>query len=177
MSRHLETALTTPVGHRDHLRATVFAIALLGATLTAEAREISGLASVQDDGSLQIKGQTIELYGIYLPPTERQCRAWTRPTRCASRAVLALDLRVRGFVTCATMGESAVGRLQAVCHVDRTRFDPGEDLAAHLIQQGWALAVPGAPFEYQALERIARARQLGVWGMQVDWIGPPEDPR
>jgi endonuclease YncB( thermonuclease family) len=138
----------------------------------ASAREIVGLAIVNDDGSLLIKGQTIELHGIYLPPTERQCRDWIRPVRCASRSTLALDFRVRGFVTCQTRGQNAEGRIQATCHVDRTGLSPGEDLGAYLIERGWALAMPNAPFEYHAMERIARTKRLGVWGTSVDSYSP-----
>ena len=41
-------------------------------------------------------------------------------------------------------------------------------MAAWLISEGWALALPDAPFEYVALERIAHAQQRGVWGFTVD---------
>ncbi len=40
----------------------------------------------------------------------------------------------------------------------------GPDLAAYLLRKGWAAALPGAPFEYQVLERIARTKGLGIWG-------------
>lgn len=153
--------------------AGALAALLLGApAFAAGAREIVGIPIVEDDGSLSIKGQTIELYGIYLPQTERQCRRWERPVRCAPRSALALDFRVRGFVSCEPRGRSEAGRIQAICHVDRTGLSPGEDLAAYLIQRGWALALPGAPFEYHAMERIARTKQLGVWGTAVDAISP-----
>ena len=59
---------------------------------------------------------------------------------------------------------SVIGR----CRVNSTSFDPGEDLSAYLIQQGWAVALPNAPFEYQAMEKIARSRGFGVWGTPVD---------
>jgi endonuclease YncB( thermonuclease family) len=156
------------------LRISALAALLVGPVASAAGqREIVGLAIVQDDGSLLIKEQPIELYGIYLPDTERQCRAWQRPVRCAPRAALALDFRVRGFVTCEVHGRSAAGRIRAICHVDRTGLKPGEDLGAYLIRHGWALALPDAPFEYQAMERIARAKGLGVWGTAVDAVGPP----
>ena len=35
---------------------------------------------------------------------------------------------------------------------------------------GWAVALPDSPFEYQALEKIARTRSFGVWGMPVDRV-------
>jgi hypothetical protein len=150
-------------------------LALAGAPAQA-GDSIVGLAIVQEDGSLLIKNRVLTLFGIYLPPTERQCRDWETPTRCAVRGVLALDFKVRGFVTCFPRAEDSEGRIQAICYTDRTGLDPGEDLGAYLIQQGWALALPNAPFEYQAMERIARARGLGVWGYTVDSIvDPPFD--
>jgi hypothetical protein len=96
-----------------------------------------------------------------------------RAVRCDSRAVLALDFKVAGFLHCFPQSENRDGSLNAVCYVNRTSFDPGEDLAAYLLERGWALALPGAPFEYQALEKIALSRQVGVWGYQVDSIRGP----
>jgi endonuclease YncB( thermonuclease family) len=158
---------------RSALSGAAVAVALftllIGATaLAAGPREIVGLAIVQNDGSLLIKGQSIELYGIYLPETSRQCTARERPVRCAPRSTLALDFRVRGFVTCQPRGISDDGRIQAVCYVDRTGLSEGKDLAAYMLENGWALALPGAPFEYHAIERIAHAQRRGVWGTLVD---------
>jgi endonuclease YncB( thermonuclease family) len=154
------------------LACTLTALLVGTPTLSAERREIVGIPVVQDDGALLVKGQAIELYGIYLPETERQCRRWERPVRCAQRSTLALDFRVRGFVRCEPRGRSEGGRIRAICRVDQTGLSPGEDLAAYLIQRGWALALPDAPFEYHAMERIARAKQVGVWGTSVDAIAP-----
>jgi hypothetical protein len=131
-------------------------------------RHLEGLAIVRSDGSLLIREQVVRLHGIYIPPTDRQCRGWISPVRCDSRAVLALDFRVRGFINCYVVGENKDGSLSATCYVDRTSFDPGEDLAAYLIERGWALALPNAPFEYHALEKIASRREVGVWGYPAD---------
>ena len=139
-----------------------------GASAAAAAGTIVGHAIVQDDGTLLIKNRVIALFGIYLAPTDRQCREWIRPVRCADRGVLALDFKVRGFITCLPRGEDDEGTIHAICYVDRTGLDPGEDLGAYLIQRGWALALPNAPFEYQAMERIAEAQGRGVWGFNVD---------
>jgi endonuclease YncB( thermonuclease family) len=152
---------------RACLRALVL---LLPLTLVpaASARELVGHAIVQSDGSLLIKGNVVRLDGIYLPPTNRQCRDWIRPVRCDSRAVLALDFKVKGFIRCYPRSENADGSLNAVCFVNRSSFDRGEDLAAYLIERGWALALPAAPFEYHAIEKIAFSRKVGVWGYPVD---------
>ena len=138
--------------------------------LPAHAREIVGHAIVRDDGSLRIRERVIRHHGIYLPETERQCREWIRPVRCADRAVLQLDFKVQGFIHCVTLHENEDSSLEGTCYVDRTRFREGEDLAAYLIRYGWAVALPNAPFKYHALEKIARSRGFGVWGFRVDSI-------
>ncbi len=136
----------------------------------AAARELHSYALVQDDGSLLVKGKRVHLYGIYLPDTGQHCRSNLRPVRCASRAALALDFRIQGFVHCYPQSRNADNSLNAICFVDRNAFDDGEDLAAHLLQLGWAMALPGAPYEYHALERLARHKQLGIWGTVVDGV-------
>jgi endonuclease YncB( thermonuclease family) len=150
----------------------------LAAALPAKAgRHLEGIAIVRGDGSMRIKEKVVRLHGIYIPPTDRQCRDWVRPVRCDSRAVLALDFRVRGFINCYVQRENEDGSLNAICYADRTSFDPGEDLAAYLIERGWALALPNAPFEYHALEKIASKREVGVWGYPVDSFSDRVLPR
>jgi len=156
-----------PKHHSHPLRALGTALALLVAA-GVQAGELVGHAIVQSDASLLIKGEVVRLDGVYIPPTNRECRAWIQPVRCDSRAALALDFKVKGFIRCFPTGENDDGSLNATCYVDRTSFDPGEDLAAYLIQRGLALALPDAPFEYQGLEKIARAQGVGVWGYTID---------
>jgi endonuclease YncB( thermonuclease family) len=143
------------------------ALAVAGSGL---ALTLHSYAKVNDDGSLRVGNREVQLYGIYIPPTGQHCRTWFSPPVCGSRAALALDFRIQGFVHCEQQSVNPDRSINAVCHVDRTHSDPGEDLAAYLIRQGWALALPGAPFEYHALERIARQQSAGVWGFTVDGI-------
>lgn len=146
--------------------------ALTGSGAISEAAPVGRPALVQKDGTLKIGGRIIRLYGIYLPPTARICRSFLQPTRCAARGVLALERKIQGFVFCDPVGRYADGSLSAVCRV-RSRsatYGPYEDLAAFLLREGWAVARPGAPFEYSVLERIAQARERGIWGFQVDSI-------
>lgn len=124
--------------------------------------QVSSYAFVNDDGSLRIKGRTYRLHGVYIPPTAQSCRTFERPVPCGSRAALALDFKIQGFVRCEGRERNDDGTVSAYCTTD------GEDLAAYLLERGWALARPDAPFEYQALEKIARHRGLGVWGFPVE---------
>jgi endonuclease YncB( thermonuclease family) len=148
-------------------RVLVQAFLVLAAGV-ASAQELQSYALVQDDASLIVKRHRIHLYGIYLPDSGRDCRTQIRPARCATRAALALDFKIQGFVTCFPQTENQDGSLNAVCYAGRTPFREGEDLGAYLIEQGWALALPNAPFEYHALERIARHADRGVWGVTVN---------
>src|SRR5262249_45322380 len=134
----------------------------------AQAADLVGAALVQGDGSLLIGTRIVRLYGIYIPPTSRTCVTILRPTRCGGRAAAALEIKIQGFVHCYKQGVYADRSISAVCFVRRTFYSPGEDLAAYLLSHGWALALPGAPFEYVALERIAESRGFGVWGFTVD---------
>lgn len=62
--------------------------------------------------------------------------------------------------------------MRAVCRVRSagSALAAPVDLAAWMLEHGWAVALPAAPPEYRALERIARARGRGVWGYQVDEV-------
>lgn len=145
--------------HRISLYALAMSSLLLAASSLAQ---VSSYAFVNDDGSLRIKGRTYRLDGIHIPATERSCRSFEQPVQCGSRAALALDFKIQGFVRCDTRERNDDGTLSAYCTAD------GDDLAAYLLERGWALALPDAPFAYQALERIARHRGLGVWGLPVE---------
>jgi endonuclease YncB( thermonuclease family) len=144
----------------------VFISVTLGLSLSeVAARELSSYAFVNDDGTLRIRKRTVHLYGIYIPPTAKTCESRVRPVRCAPRAALALDFIISGhFVHCTVREEKPDRSVVAYCEAD------GEDLAAYLLQHGWAAALPDAPPEYAILERIARHRSQGVWGFPVDRI-------
>jgi len=150
-------------GHRVAVDILLLAAVLCGAA--GAAAQTSGLAIVQNDGSLRIKGRTVHLWGIHVPATYDDCRTSERPPKCGSRAALALEFEIDGFVHCEEKHRRADGSVEAVCHADRTHFDEGTDLAAYLLARGWAVARPDAPIEYQTLERIARETGLGVWGL------------
>lgn len=144
------------------------ALGLMSGTMAAG--DLYSYAMVNDDGTLKIKGRIVHLYGIYLPPTDHTCRSNIRPVRCASRAALELDSKIRGFVRCEPQSRNDDGSLNAICYVDSSSFSEGEDLGAYLLSWGWAVALPNAPFEYHVLEDIARERGLGIWGMQADQV-------
>jgi endonuclease YncB( thermonuclease family) len=145
--------------------------ALLLATGPAAAAQ-KRLAFVQPDGTLKVGPRIVRLHGIYIPPGNRICKFFLRPVRCGSRSVVALDLRVDRFVTCDEVARHADRSVSAVCWV-KDRHDPlgpYVDLSAWMIYHGWAVAAPGAPFEYVTLERIAQSRHRGIWGFHADSV-------
>jgi len=132
------------------------------------AAEFSSYAIVHDDASLVIQNKVVRLFGVYLPDPRRFCDTQLRPAFCGKRAATALNFTIQGFVTCQEMGTYDDGSISAICWTKRSNFSEGTDLGAYLIREGLALAGPDAPFEYQALERIAQTNGLGVWGFQAD---------
>lgn len=157
-------------------RRALTLVALVGVGLwppLGNASSIQGLGIVQDDGTLLVGGHRVQLFGIYLPPSDRQCDTTWVPIRCANRSVVQLNRIAKGFLYCDAQTETPTGHLSAICYVGRTAFDAGQDLGAYLVQQGWALATPEAPFEYHALEKLARSREIGLWGWPVDSVTTP----
>ena len=130
--------------------------------------DLHSYALVNDDGSLQVRGRTVHLYGIYIPETSRNCQTFIRPIQCGQRAALALKFKIQGFVRCEEQSQNADRSVNAICRVGVSSFSEGEDLAAYLLRHGWAVALPDAPFEYHVMERIARKHSVGVWGIPVD---------
>jgi len=143
---------------------------LISPVAVIAASEFSSYATVDDDGLLRVGSRKVQLYGVYIPPTGNHCQTNISPPVCGSRASLALDFKIQGFVHCEQKHINRDRSITAVCYVNRTGFSEGDDLAAYLIQQGWALALPYAPYEYHALEKIARVQAAGVWGFTIDGI-------
>jgi len=154
-------------------RLLITGVVAVGALLNAAtgiASEFSSYASVDEDGSLRVGTRKVHLYGVYIPPSGQHCRTFFSPPVCGSRATIALEFKIQGFVHCREKSRNRDRSVNAICHVNRTNASDGEDLGAYLIQQGWAMARPEAPFEYHALEKIARQQSAGIWGFTIDGV-------
>ena len=170
---HCGASYTAGMSRKALLSSLLLCWLLLLASGGATAYEISSSARVNEDGSLRIKRKTIHLYGIHIPELNRTCSQIKRPTFCGSRAAVALDFKIQGFVRCELLGENEDGTYIGRCRVNASHFSDGDDLSAYLLELGWAVALPDAPIEYQALEKIARSRQVGFWGIPIDRIVSP----
>lgn len=163
--------LISRVVAREYSFKIILTILLTTAFLSSSdviARELTSYAFVNEDGTLRIKRKTIHLYGIHIPKTSNNCRIHQEPLFCGSRAALALEFKAKRFVRCEIINENPDRSLTGWCRVNYSRSDTGEDLSAYLLERGWAMALPDAPVEYHALERIARSRGVGVWGFAVE---------
>ena len=140
----------------------------------ASALELTSYAFVNDDATLRVEKKTIHLYGIYIPSSEQSCRTRQHPPVCGSRAALALEFKVKRFVRCEIVAENPDDSFTGLCYVNYSHFEEGEDLSAYLLERGWAVALPDAPVAYHAMEKIARSRGVGIWGISVDrpYINP-----
>lgn len=150
------------------MRAISLLFGLLLSSATMLASDFSSYAFVNDDSTLRIGSQTVRLYGIIVPAFDQACASTVHPVDCGPRdAALALKSRVgSNFVHCNIQERKPDGSVLAICTAN------DQDLAAWLIQQGWAAASPGAPPEYAVLEKIARQRGVGMWALPPgSWPG------
>ena len=147
------------------LRLAIVLASSVGYAVADNSYDFSGSAFVGDDGVMRIAHRDVQLWGVVIPPTREQCLEYIRPPDCGPRATLALKEGISGFVGCRVVNRNVDGSVSAQCFTGYSSFNAGVDLAAYLLNRGWALAAPDAPPEYQALERIARHTGLGLWGL------------
>lgn len=139
-------------------RLSILLVCLVLAPGNVLPADYNSYAIVKEDGSLRVRGRTIWLYGIHIPPTYESCLTFLRPVRCGPHAILVLELKIDPhFVHCREMSRNSDGSINAFCTVE------GEDLSAYMLENGWAQALPGAPNEYFAKEKSAREKYLGIW--------------
>jgi endonuclease YncB( thermonuclease family) len=152
-------------------RALIILAAVLGQGAATAAAEIVSYAIVNDDATLRVRGKTIHLYGVHVVDTRQFCDRTFRPARCQTRAAVALASRIQGFVRCDPQVEYRDRSIGAFCYVDGGSTTAAPiDLGAYLIREGWAVALPEAPFAYHTYQEIAKVRRRGVWGFQADSI-------
>ena len=142
------------------------ALALLAGsqTLPAWAAEmapqaVSGPATVIDGSTLEIGGRRLRLYGIDAPDLDQTCSdGHERDYSCGRGAAEALAARIGGeSVTCAPRGADPDGTARALCRRD------GDDLAAWMVTNGYAIADRSASAAYEAQDRRAWGRRVGLW--------------
>lgn len=135
------------------------AFCVFGLTSAALADEISGIARIIDGRTIAIGSQTLRLAGIDTPEPGQRCERGGAAYDCGQEATWALAERLgRHWVLCDGEGSDADGAIRATCYLGGRH---GIDVNAHMVRQGWALALPGS--RYAEAEATARHERIGLW--------------
>lgn len=144
------------------------AVTLLFALALAQApSSVTGVASVIDGDTLEIRGVRVRLYGVDAPESSQLClNAQGKQYRCGAESAnrLAAFLGQR-TVTCVRRDTDRYGRMVGVCTVGTT------DVNEWLVRNGLAVAYVEYSRDYVAAERAARAAKVGIWAgtFQMPW--------
>ncbi len=119
----------------------------------------TGVASVVDADTIEIRGERIRLVGIDAPESGQKCLSpEDKFVRCGSIAANALDKWInRNPVTCDIEGKDRYGRSLGECRVR------GESMQAWLVTNGHAVAYRSYSTAYVPDELEARTAKVGVW--------------
>jgi endonuclease YncB( thermonuclease family) len=145
---------------------------LMGGVMTnnsAQATEITGIATVIDGDTIDINGHRIRLHGIDAPESRQLCQSndgtnW----KCGQMSTSMLREKVEGKpVSCRARDIDRYGRTVAQCVQGK------EDINAWMVASGWAVAYRRYSMDYVALEEAAKINTVGIWAsrfvMPWDW--------
>lgn len=156
----------------------LLSVLLLTATASAQVpASITGIPTVTDGDTLQIRGTKVRLYGVDAPESSQQCRRSGVLYGCGREAAFALaDLVRNKNVTCLRKDTDRYGRMVAVCTVGTTEIN------RWLVEQGHALPyLEYGGRVYQDAERQAKAARKGLhagtfqnpWDYRKNPASPP----
>lgn len=138
------------------IRSAIF-IALAFAC-PASAQSISGIASSGDGDSFMIGEQGIRLFGIDAPEYKQPCQVNHSNWACGADAAAALRSLIDNRpIVCIARDKDVYGRVVARCMID------GQDLAAKIVKQGYAVVLDNGQADYAAVEARAKATKAGIW--------------
>ena len=140
------------------LRVALIIYFLLSSLLVA-AETITGVASVTDGDSIEIRGTRIRLHGIDAPESRQLCtRPFGQSWRCGQQAALSLSDRIRRrSVSCISRDTDRYGRTIAVCSQDEV------DLNAWMVREGWAVAYQKYARDFVPDEKEAQSAERNIW--------------
>lgn len=150
-----------------YIRTLASLAALLAAPLHAQT--ISGPATAVDGKTLEMTGTVIVLAHIDAPETKQSCQrdgvVWACGTEAAQNLAAIIG---RDTVTCTIIDIDADGVPLATCETEI--FDVGREM----VRRGMALALDGAPEEFDTARGIAQQLKFGLWGAEFQ---PPAEWR
>ncbi len=137
----------------------IIVLLVIGATCSAVAEPINGIALVTDGDTIVIGKSRIRLEGIDAPETDQVCIDDKRQRfPCGLRARDALRELIGGqAIRCAGDAVDRYGRLLMTC------WAGVRDINSAMVEAGWALAYTRYSDRYVPQERVAREHSRGLW--------------
>lgn len=136
----------------------LFVLSAMIAMPAMAAESLAGRARVVDGDTLQVEGVKVRLFGVDAPELDQTCDRDGQVWECGQAARIALaDIVGRHRVVCAVQTVDRYGRDVAVCTAD------GEDVGAHLVRKGMAIAYRRYSGRYVNAETAARREGVGLW--------------
>lgn len=130
---------------------------------SAQAEDFAGIAKAVDGDSLTVGGRRVRLFGIDAPEYRQTCRVGWSNWACGSDAAAAMRAMIDGRqLNCASVDRDVYGRTVANCRVG------GVDLAAAMIDKGFAIVLDNAPQAYFARETRSKSGSAGIWASQFE---------
>ncbi len=134
-----------------------------GPAAVASSAEIAGRATVIDGDTIELGSTRIRLFGIDAVEAAQTCTTNGRAWPCGQYATGKMKaLTGTRAVICEARDTDAYGRTVALCRVDSV------DIAAAMVEDGWATALPHFTTQYVALEGLAKAGHKGIWNSTFD---------
>lgn len=117
---------------------------------------LAGPARAIDGGTVQVAGQAVRLLGIEAPPADLVCKDGGWEYKCGEEARAALEKIIANRpVDCARGGPKET--------VARCFSEQGADLAAVLVEAGWAIADIKKTSRYLPQQAKAQDENRGLW--------------
>ena len=121
---------------------------------------LEGTVSTVNSGhSFVFNGESMELFGVDTPDVLQLCKSSNSMIySCGERSATELNALVAGQnMQCSVVGQSYNGAKLATCYVD------GNDVAAMMVRDGWAIADRTQSEMYVEEEKSAYLRKAGLW--------------
>jgi endonuclease YncB( thermonuclease family) len=158
----MKTELSNDPTFRRMLAVSVLILTMLGLSPSALAeRQLVGLDVNEMGEHLIVGGEPIRLHGISFPVEDGICGSGHNACRVLAMTLLENWIEHSERVQCEVLMTLSNG-----VNLGRCQYD-GEELAAHLVQGGWAVADRRASRRYVRDEHQARRAQRGLWSHSV----------